>query len=548
MLTSSPQPTANPFLHNGEQADPTGLYYLRDRCYDPSTGRFLGVDPAGGSPYRYADNNPVSNSDPSGRDTIGELAVTMDLASNLASYDYCGVAITYYRQWDPTFGEVSATINQSGGSDSIGLYQVGTGSLNNDVDSQIKNYENGFLAGIGNSLTSAVVSLTQMTVDAASYVSPAGALFKSMFDSFFDPQTLAVLSDPFFASGPGAGYGMEQGKVAGTIAQMFVPGVGEEEMAADAARLEAELPILEKDAQEVAAALPDRCLNSFEAGTVVQMADGSTKRIEEVHAGDWVLSRAPRTMVIEPSRVLATIQHTDTATVRLTVIDSAGQSQAFTCTPEHPFYVVGRNWVEAGGLKSGDSLLTGSGSLVRVASVTPHASAGKFVVYNLTIGDHSYFVGSDDGGVWVHNACGDPWVDSYGALSGDLSGTEYQAHHLNQNAVYGLGEEGISTPLHGSAFTDFGDEHYNAHSSLEEFWDQYREGGDKEGTLPTNNEYGEAVYDSMLAAGKSPAVARALADVAKVEREANGFLGSALVPRIPNKINQSVPWLYSSYW
>jgi RHS repeat-associated protein len=51
----------------GEYEDPTGLYHLRARQYDPSIGRFLTRDPAGvGHSYAYADNMPTVFGDPSG--------------------------------------------------------------------------------------------------------------------------------------------------------------------------------------------------------------------------------------------------------------------------------------------------------------------------------------------------------------------------------------------------------------------------------------------------------------------------------------------------
>ncbi|HTT90584.1 MAG TPA: RHS repeat-associated core domain-containing protein, partial [Acidimicrobiales bacterium] len=62
--------TATPLLWAGQYQDPaTGLYYMRARWYDPSTGEFLSVDPDFNSTldaYGYADNNPVTNTDPSG--------------------------------------------------------------------------------------------------------------------------------------------------------------------------------------------------------------------------------------------------------------------------------------------------------------------------------------------------------------------------------------------------------------------------------------------------------------------------------------------------
>lgn len=47
-----------------------GLYYVRARWYDPSTGRFLSEDPAGVdagiNPYTFADDDPINGFDPSG--------------------------------------------------------------------------------------------------------------------------------------------------------------------------------------------------------------------------------------------------------------------------------------------------------------------------------------------------------------------------------------------------------------------------------------------------------------------------------------------------
>jgi RHS repeat-associated protein len=62
----------------GEYFDPTGLYHLRARQYDPSTGRFLSTDPVTQSlarsyfaTYVYSNDQPTRLTDPSGRDTGG---------------------------------------------------------------------------------------------------------------------------------------------------------------------------------------------------------------------------------------------------------------------------------------------------------------------------------------------------------------------------------------------------------------------------------------------------------------------------------------------
>jgi RHS repeat-associated protein len=68
--------TPNNYLYRGEQYDSDlGLYYLRARYYNPSTGRFLSRDPLDGDPtdpqslhkYLYAGGDPVNRIDPSGR-------------------------------------------------------------------------------------------------------------------------------------------------------------------------------------------------------------------------------------------------------------------------------------------------------------------------------------------------------------------------------------------------------------------------------------------------------------------------------------------------
>jgi RHS repeat-associated protein len=61
---------STPFGYAGGYTDPTGLVYLLNRYYDPATGQFTSVDPALAQtlqPYTYANANPVSLTDPTGK-------------------------------------------------------------------------------------------------------------------------------------------------------------------------------------------------------------------------------------------------------------------------------------------------------------------------------------------------------------------------------------------------------------------------------------------------------------------------------------------------
>lgn len=86
-LLSSTGSTTNPYRYDAQRLDAqTGLYQMRARSYDPTTGRFVSrdtaqvnlVDPTQLDRYTYASENPTTLFDPSGHEDAVEVAILDD--------------------------------------------------------------------------------------------------------------------------------------------------------------------------------------------------------------------------------------------------------------------------------------------------------------------------------------------------------------------------------------------------------------------------------------------------------------------------------------
>jgi RHS repeat-associated protein len=95
----------NAYQYAGEQFDgATGDYYLRQRFYDPSSGRFGRMDTYEGnlsnpltlSKYIYTSANPVNQIDPTGYFFITEWIVAHPIISSLIAASVLGVGAAYY--------------------------------------------------------------------------------------------------------------------------------------------------------------------------------------------------------------------------------------------------------------------------------------------------------------------------------------------------------------------------------------------------------------------------------------------------------------------
>lgn len=148
--------------------------------------------------------------------------------------------------------------------------------------------------------------------------------------------------------------------------------------------------------------------NSFAPDTQVLMADGTTKAIEDVRTGDKVLSTDPRTGRTEVKTVTAEIIGEGRKNlVRVTLaieVDGKKQTATITATAGHPFWVPALGtWTDATDLTAGEQLRTATGSLVRITEVRRWTQSAT--VHNLTVADfHTYHVLAGATPVLVHNS------------------------------------------------------------------------------------------------------------------------------------------------
>jgi RHS repeat-associated protein len=145
--------TPNEFLFDGQRLDSAlRLYDLRARLYDPVAGRFTTRDPFDGivfdpgslHPYTYAHNDPVNNSDPSGRFTLGETMVVSAGIGVMAGLAYAAESYYYYRSAELAFEVgVDAAFSYA----SLVMDAMGVGALARQVGKQIISGVSAAMAG-----------------------------------------------------------------------------------------------------------------------------------------------------------------------------------------------------------------------------------------------------------------------------------------------------------------------------------------------------------------------------------------------------------------
>ncbi|WP_097229472.1 polymorphic toxin-type HINT domain-containing protein [Streptomyces zhaozhouensis] len=353
----------------------TGLTHLGAREYDPATGRFISLDPVMDLTdpqqihgYTYANNNPLTYSDPTGL-FFGDLVRGI---KNAVHKVVKGARSSASRAlWSPRSASNASYSSSSWHASHSG--SATSGSFQQVSRSQLAALPINPLAPIVDPLLDAKENLVEMGQSAVELFLPdPGALLDDCQESLLTCAMGLVMEAP-------------QGKGLKFVDRLL------------------------ENASELGTTLRrnvgDAC-NSFVAGTHVLMADGTTRPIEDLRIGDMVLATDPETGETSPRTVTAEI--TSTGTKHLTALTLATENgpTTLTATDAHPFWnQTTRAWTDAAELTAGTQLTAPDGTTATVTTLTQHTRAST--VHNLTVeGLHTYYVLAGQTPVLVHNSSG----------------------------------------------------------------------------------------------------------------------------------------------
>ncbi|WP_170208924.1 polymorphic toxin-type HINT domain-containing protein [Cellulomonas oligotrophica] len=417
--------------------DSTGLTQVGARYYDASIGRFVSVDPvldlkdpAQWSAYSYGEHNPVTYSDPTGM--LSWASSFKSGLSKIGSAVKNGVSSAWKSTGSFVKKHQASIVGFAAGAIVTGGCLVATGGVGSVG-----------CAALGGAAAGAASNLWRTQVQKTSRFTVGGFVRETVFGAVAGAIGGAA-AKPLAAAASWAG------RAVGPAAQRFGAGAlsaarqaaskVSQALAQTAQNMRTQVVQQTRSAvQNVSRLLPSRSsgaastagrgaddlveaagtacrTNSFDAGTLVLMADGSHKAIEDVELGDDVIATDPKTGEQGPSKVIDLIRHGGVHTMVDVEFSNGTQVDA---TDEHPFWVASQaTWVDAIDLRLGDVVTTAAGTSLMVESV--RVSVYDLMAYNLTIADlHTYHVGV--GEILVHNAGCDEWAAAFVKRTGGQS-------------------------------------------------------------------------------------------------------------------------------
>ncbi|MBA2806747.1 hypothetical protein E0500_004580 [Streptomyces sp. KM273126] len=381
----------------GGTEDPTGLTHLGAREYDASTGRFVSVDPVADikdpqqiNGYAYSNNNPVTFADPDGRffdSLIGLIVAVAVVVVAVVNYLSTRSSGSYGSGGMSSLG--TGNYVPRAGSGDCPIFYTQRGICDQwspePADPRAEGSFKDFLAGAGHNLVAGAEAMAELSPGCWFEDCSGGT---DLYDNFVEKHG-ADTGSKMFDSGDDAaevtGLATGVGGLFKALAKKLLKNSGK------------------KAAKEVEAPKPS-CTKCFLAGTDVQMADGSTKDIEDVEVGDEVLATDPETGETGARKVTHLIITEDDKHFNELSIATDDGIEQLTATYEHPFWSPSQQaWIEAGDLTAGMALLTDEGDTVVVTGNRAYTDRAR--TYNLTVDDlHTYYVLAGQTPVLVHNS------------------------------------------------------------------------------------------------------------------------------------------------
>ncbi|XVV17772.1 RHS repeat-associated core domain-containing protein [Actinoplanes sp. CA-131856] len=407
-------PTNKGFV--GGDNDPTGMIHLGARDYDPKLGRFISVDPIQDltdpqqwNGYAYANNNPVTLSDPSGlwakdpdiddqygrpQENTGDYGdrtpgSSSDKGTNKGSDE------------DSTSGGDSGPqefLKKSVHLDKPAYKVMKARGYSGQQDAALKDLLAFASVSPENWIYICTIVGGSSSEDCAD-ANPVGPYLSGKDQAIMGGAIVAGYAAPAFCLA-----------FLAVCANFIKSSIDDEaEFAATGNLIGSWTGTLTVGGGVVAKIIGKAC--SFSPETPVLMADGSTKKIGELADGDLVLSADPDVKGNLVGQVEKVHRKYDFDLVDLR-IEAGRVSAVLHTTSLHPFWSENRNaWVEVKNLLPGDTLRTPDGGSATV--LTKSERPDPAWMYNLTVADiHTYYVLAGNTPVLVHNDGGvPPFVD-----------------------------------------------------------------------------------------------------------------------------------------
>ncbi|MFF1422528.1 ricin-type beta-trefoil lectin domain protein [Streptomyces sp. NPDC058280] len=392
----------------------SGLVHLGAREYDPSTGRFLSADPVLDladpvqmNGYVYCENNPITFADPSG----------LASESSGGGGDYGA----------PGASEVAWAKSQLNKSMSDVILSVGWAVLKefvgwNDV---VSCFSRGDLWACGSLIMDAIpwsavfskgkkiMRAVEMTFNAISAWRKAQEKARKIIAMAKRAEELARLAKKKAADAAkkAAQLKKKAEQAATRLQKKAAAKVGNAKQ--KVAQKRAASTAKKHDAKAAKSGGGGSCSsdskpNSFTPGTLVLMADGSTKPIEDIKNGDQVRATDPETGETSVETVTAEIKGQGLKHLVRITLDTDGReggaTATVTATSGHPFWVPEFDaWIDATDLETGEWLQTSAGTYTQITAIK-RWTAPSTTVHNLTVSDlHTYYVLAGATPVLVHN-------------------------------------------------------------------------------------------------------------------------------------------------